>query len=93
MRLSDERIQFIASQISDILLDKNLVTVKGLRNTLKILVARAIIKDLQIEDQIDEEVKNIIASMKRDIPEGSSEWKSIFQQQKEAIAKRLNYIL
>lgn len=93
MRLSDERIQYLAGEISEMLLKKKMIQYRSIKSTLKTLIARTIIKDLQIEDQIDEEVKEIIKSIKRDVPEGSAEWNSIFQQQKELLAKRLNYIL
>lgn len=92
MRLSDERITFIANKIGDALLKKKYIGYQKSKHTLTTQIARTIIKDLQIEDQIDEEVKEIIKSMQREIPEGSSEWVSIFQQQKEILAKRINYI-
>lgn len=93
MRLSDERIKYIADEIADTLTKKNMIEFKGIRSRFVTQIARTIIMDLKIEDEIDEEVIRIIKSMKREIPEGSPEWNSIFQQQKELQCKKLNYII
>ena len=93
MRFSDTRIQNISSQIAETLMKRKLIEYHGLKVSLVSLISRTIIKDLSFEDQIDEEVVHIIKSMKKQIPEGSAEWNSIFQQQKELLAKRFNYIL
>jgi hypothetical protein len=93
MRLSDERIQFICKELVDSLLKKSLIKFRGNAPNLVTALARVVLSDLAIEDQIDAEAQNIIRSMKREIPEGSSEWHSIFLQKKEEIARRKNYIL
>jgi hypothetical protein len=93
MRLSEERIQFICRQIIDALLKKGLIQFRGSKPNLLTALARIVMSDLAIEDQIDAEAQKTISSMKRDIPEGSSEWHSIFIQKKEEIARRKNYIL
>jgi hypothetical protein len=92
MRLSNERIEFISDQIASALTEKKLVGYYHRRKKLKNVIAGIIIGDLEIEDKIDAEVIKMIKSIKRDIPEGSAEWVSIFQQKKEEIAKRHNYI-
>lgn len=63
------------------------------RNTLRREMARVIIQDLRIEDEIEEEAIRIIKSMGREIPEDSPEWVSIFRQKKEELARRRNYVL
>jgi hypothetical protein len=93
MRLSDERIQFICSQIIDSLMKKKLIKFHGRKQNLITALARVIISDLAIEDQIEADAEKAIRSMKRNIPEGSPEWHSILLQLKEEIARRKNYIL
>jgi hypothetical protein len=92
MRLSDDRIQSIASQIAEQLKKKGLVRYKGLPVRMTTTIARTITNDLKIEDEINEEVERMIEKMKRDIPRGSAEWNSIFMQKKEELARRRNYI-
>jgi hypothetical protein len=92
MRLSDDRIQSIASQIADDLKKKGIVRYKGLPMRLTTTIARTIANDLKIEDEINQEVEQMIEKMKRNIPRGSAEWNSIFMQKKEEVARRRNYI-
>ena len=92
MRLSEERVEFISEQIEKELRDKKMIAYYNRKRRLKSIIARVIILDLAMEDKIDKEVEKIIRSIKRDIPEGSAEWNSIFQQKKEELAKRYNYV-
>ena len=93
MRLSEERIYSIVDQIIDSLLDKNMIEISVPQLTLRRDMARVIIQDLRIEDEIEQEAIRIIKSMGREIPEDSPEWVSIFRQKKEELARRRNYIL
>ncbi len=93
MRLSADRIDTICSKICGALFNKKLIKYKGLPNALVTRLARIVIANLAIEDEIDAEVERMIESMKRRIPRYSAEWNSIFVQKKEEVAKRRNYIL
>ena len=92
MRLSEDRIQFVAAEIAKELVDKNLIKFSGSKIVLESEIARVILEDLKIEDQIDKEVVEMIDSMQRKVPQGSAEWQAIFMQKKEEIARRKNYI-
>ena len=92
MRLSEARIEFIAEQIEKALTGKKMIGYYSRKRKLSSIIARVIIQDLAFEDKIDSEVEQTIRSIKRNIPEGSAEWGSIFQQKKEELAKRYNYI-
>lgn len=92
MRLSEERIEFIAEQVALALKKKKMIGYYSRKRKLSSIIAAAIHKDLSFEDKIDQEVVKIIKSIKRDIPEGSAEWNSIFQQKKDELADRYNYI-
>ena len=92
MRLSEERINFIAEQMVAELMAKKLVKYTGSRVILEAEMARVIIEDLRIEEKIEGEVVEMIANMKRRVPQGSSEWQAIFSQLKEEVAKRHNYV-
>lgn len=93
MRLSDERIDFISQQILDSLVEKRLVKIKKARQVALNELIRVISTDISFEDKIDKEIEDMIRSMKRDIPEGSSEWKAIFIQKKDELMHKYNYII
>ncbi len=92
MRLSEKRIQFIATQIVEELLGHDEISYTGSRLALETEIARIISEDLRIEDEIDQEVVEMISKMKRNIPQGSAEWDAIYQEKKAEIARRRNYI-
>lgn len=92
MRMSEERITFIAHQIAEDLMSKNLVKFGGSQLVMEAEIVRVIVSDLKIEEEIDREVVEMIDSMKRVIPQGSAEWQAVYSQKKEEIARRRNYI-
>ena len=93
MRLSDDRVQSISAQMAEHLVHEKMIAFDGLRTSLVTAIARVITHDLKIEDQINAEVEHMIETMQRDIPRGSAEWTSIFQQKKEELARRRKYII
>ena len=92
MRLSEDRIQFISAEIAKELMDKEMIKFSGSRIVLESEIARVILEDLKIEEEIDREVVDMIDKMQRKVPQGSAEWQAIFMQKKEEIARRRNYI-
>ncbi len=92
MRLSEDRIQFIAGQIAKELVDKEMIKFSGSRIVLESEIARVLLEDLKVEEEIDREVVDMIEKMQRKPPQGSAEWQAIFMQKKEEIARRRNYI-
>ena len=92
MRLSEDRIHFIAQQIAKELVDTNLVKFAGSRVVLEAEISKVVMEDLKIEDEIDREVTEMIEKMKRNIPQGSAEWNAIYAEKKEELARRKNYI-
>lgn len=93
MRLSEDRIHFIAGQIAKELVEGNQVKFGGSRIVLESEIARVILEDLKIEDEIDKEVVEMIDKMQRKLPPGSAEWQAVYMQKKEEIARRRNYII
>ena len=93
MRLGDDRIQYLAGEIADHLTREKRIRFTGMRTSLVTAIARVIINDLKIEDEINAEVERMIESMQHKVPRGSAEWNSIFFQKKEELARRRNYIL
>lgn len=92
MRMSEDRVQFIANQIAEDLKAKNQIKFSGSAIVLEAEIARVLMEDLRIEDEIDREVVEMIESMQRQPPQGSAEWQALFMSKKEEIARRRNYI-
>ncbi len=92
MRLSEDRIHFIAKQVAKELLDKNLIKYGGSTVVLEAEISKVILEDLKIEESIDREVVEMIENMKRAIHQGSAEWNAIYTQKKAEIARRKNYL-
>ncbi len=93
MRLKEQRITYIASKIVKEAKEKKYISILGTERHVIAEIARVVIKDLQMENKIDEEVRNAIRNMKENIPEGSPKYQAIFRQLKQQIAKKYNYIL
>jgi hypothetical protein len=92
MRLSEDRVHFIAQQIAKELLRQKLIRYKGTLIVLEAEITKIIMEDLAIEAEIDREVVEMIGKMKREIPPGSAEWNAIYSEKKEEIARRKNYV-
>jgi hypothetical protein len=93
VRLSEDRVHFIAAQIAKELIDTKLIEFGGSRVVLEAEISKVLLEDLKIEDEIDREVVEMIDSMKRNIPQGSAEWQAIYWQKKEEVARRRNYVI
>ncbi|MFH0795383.1 MAG: DUF507 family protein [bacterium] len=92
MRLSEDRVLFIAKQLAKRLRERQLIETGLSEASLGSVLARAIIADLIVEDEIDEEAKEYISRLGRPIPPSSAEWDAIFRQKKEELARRRNYV-
>lgn len=93
MRLTEDRIEFINKQILDALITEGLVEVRGRASTVLTDMNRVVMQDLAMEDRIDAEVDAMIKRIKRDIPEGSAEYRSIFMKKKDELCAKYNYTL
>lgn len=92
MRLSEDRISFLAKQIAQELTEKNMIKFSGSPIVLETEIGRVLLEDLRIEDEIDREVVDMIDRMQRKPPQGSAEWQALFMAKKEEIARRRSYI-
>ena len=81
MRLSQERISHLAHVILDRLVDKGLVFVAeddepACRRGIK----RIFLAELERQEDLDRRVREKIASYRRSIPEGSDEWRVLYER-------------
>ena len=91
MRLSEERVAVLARMICDRLLDEELVDLEIAENDFVFQVENLILKDLKIEDEIDEEATTFLLKNKPNLEEGSTEWKIELERKKEEFSIARGY--
>jgi hypothetical protein len=92
VRLSEERVAIVARQISDRMLDEELVDLEIDEDRFKFLIENLIIKDLKIEDEIDEEATAFLLKNKPALEEGSTEWEVELERKKEELSVARGYV-
>jgi len=87
MRMSRERIFHLTD-----LIVKELGSVPGVHvkapDALRTEVLRALSEEAKLADSIDGEVRKILASYSRPLPEGSREWEILYQKTREEVFRR-----
>lgn len=92
MRLSEERVAVLARQITESLLDEELVDLEIAENDLRFMIESLILKDLKIEDEIDEEATAFLLKNKPGLEEGSTEWEVELERKKEEFSVARGYV-
>ena len=87
MRMSRERVFHLAD-----LIVKTLGTTAGLNvkapDELRPEVVRALTEESKLEESIDAEVRKILASYSRPLPEGGRELEVLYQKTREEVRRR-----
>ncbi len=91
MRLSEERITVIARLVCERLLDEELVDLEIEEADFLHLVEGLILRDLKIEDEIDEEATIFLLKNKPQLEEGSTEWSIELERKKEEFSIARGY--
>ncbi len=92
MRLTEERIAVLARKISDRLLDEEIVDLEIAENDFRFLIESLILRDLKVEDEIDEEATAFLLKTKPGLEEGSTEWGIELERKKEDLAVARGYV-
>ena len=92
MRLSEERVAVLARLICDRLLDEELVDLEISENDFVFQLESLILRDLKIEDEIDEEATAFLLKNKPNLEEGSTEWEVELERKKEEFSIARGYV-
>ena len=92
MRLSEDRVGVLARMICDRLLDEDLVDLEIAENDFAFQVENLILRDLKIEDEIDEEATAFLLKNKPGLEEGSTEWEVELEHKKEEFSIARGYV-
>ena len=87
MRMSRERIFHLADLIVKELGATPGVLVKA-PDDLRPEVVRALTEESKLEESIDGEVRKILGSYSRPMPEGSREWEVLYQKTREEVFRK-----
>lgn len=87
MRMSRERIFFLTDLIMKELESTPAVQVKQ-ADELRPEIMRALTEESKLEESIDTEVRKILATYSRPVPEGSREWELLYQKTRDEVFKR-----
>lgn len=93
MRLSEERVNVIAREICNTLLDEELVDLEIDEDRFEFLVANLIIKDMLIEGEIDEEATAWLHKHRAHLEEGTTEWDIEMERIKDELAVSRGYVI
>jgi hypothetical protein len=92
LRLSEERVAVLARLVTESLLDEELVDLEIAENDLRFMIESLILKDLRIEDEIDEEATAFLLKNKPNLEEGSTEWEVELERKKEEFSIARGYV-
>ena len=87
MRMSRERIFHLADRILAELQGTEGVALKG-GEDLRIEVVRTLTDETKLEESIDQEVRRILGSYSRPIPEGSPEWEVLYRKTRDEVFRK-----
>ena len=87
MRMSRERIFHLTDLIVEELEASPAVQVKN-HEDLRPEIMRALTEESKLEETVDSEVRKILGSYSRNMPEGSREWEVLYQKTREEVFKR-----
>jgi len=93
VRLSEERVAVLARAIADALLDEELIDLELEEDRFVFLVESLLLKDLRIEDEIDEEATAWLKKHRPHVEEGTTEWEVQMERVKEDLAVARGYVI
>jgi uncharacterized protein len=88
MKWSRERLFNLAGRLSEALLaQEGVVALKG-TDDIRNEILRALADETRVEESIDAEVRKILSSYARPVPEGSPEWDILYQKTRDEVFRR-----
>lgn len=90
MRLSEEKITHLSHLICDQLYHDDLVDYSNDEEALKV-IKKIMFDTLKIDDEVDEEVRRKITSLKRGVTESSREWEILYKKYYEEESRKRNF--
>ena len=93
MRISEERVEVIAELIIKDLEDNKFIELDGDREDILILVEDAILNDLAVEDNLDDEIRTLLRDYEGEMDKQNIPYHQMFKMIKTKLVKERNLIL
>jgi len=93
MKLSKERISSISHLILDRLIQAKAIHLNLGQNELTAALETLITEELQIEDRLNDEVRQVLKAYETEIDKGDLDYRKMFQMTKRQLAKERGIIL
>jgi uncharacterized protein len=93
MRLSKERLATLSKSLAESLLAEKVITFSQKKELLAAKIESILLDDLQVEDRLNAEVKEILRKYDKEIDKGEVDSQKMFQMIKKQLAKERNLIL
>ncbi len=93
MRLSNDEIKGLSDYLSKLIVDKNLVHQPVNIEEVRLDMYTIISEDMQLEDKLNEEVKDIMERYDEDLKSGKVDYNKLFAMIKQQLIKERKLIL
>jgi hypothetical protein len=93
MRLRREMIHYLAQAMTRDLIDKGFIQPLGERTKVEELLREAITEELQIEDRLNDEVKDLLRAFSNEFSRGEADYHKMFMMVKRKLAQERGLIL
>ncbi len=93
MKLRKEYIDFIANLLVDKLIEQGFIEPQGDPKAIITRINRVITEDLQVEDKLDAEVKDILENYKEVMRRENIPYHEMFRMVKQKLIKERNLVL
>jgi hypothetical protein len=93
MRLRREMIQYLAQAMARDLIEKGCIQSLGERTKVEELLREVIVEDLQIEDRLNDEVKDLLRAFSNEFSRGEADYHTMFTMVKRKLVQERGLIL
>ncbi len=93
MRLHKERVHHMASVLAERLTGKGLFVPKGKGEDLVQMLESTIVKELQVEDRLNAEVREMLKQFEREFASGRADYQKMFSMVKQKLVKERGLVL
>jgi len=92
MKLRRQQVEVIAARIIDDLIKRESIEADNV-DKAKVLVKKVIIDDFNVEDKLNDEVRELLEKISSEMRQGSVEYHKMFRLVKEKLIRERNLIL
>lgn len=93
MRLPRERVTALSKTLAENLLKEGLISYPFKKDLLASKIESILLSDLQVEERLNAEVKEILKSHEREIEKGEVDYQKMFQMIKKQLIKERDLTL